>query len=798
MPTMKNGLFDLNSFEQQKQQQRQQPQPQQQGGVGGFLKRAGVGLISAPKHFINTDIVNPVKETAAQVTGNRKALQNARTQSNKELGLGEKGTDFTGGLKNFVGNTAEIGANFIAPGGAGIISKVLQGAKAGAVAGAGSELAQGKSVGDAVTGAVQGAAFGGATGGVLGVAGKAGNRGATGSGFLNKVADRGKALDAKSSGIEVGTPLKGGRYVTPEYEDKLQDFMRNGSQKYVEGGVKAGAPRDQAFSSQKVFQGVKSKLSEALDAINRPVEDGDKLTVGSQIQKRIDEDAGIVGTTKTWDKLQAKLNKTTDLKDLEKLRQEADDLAFSSEKAGKTSAARQAHHVRDAIDEYITPESPEYKAIKGDYQMAKDALDLTSKGAKNARGIKVPFAGVEVGSQATPAVKSKVGGFLSRFTKEGDEAPPAAEKALKSKGIPVRYETEEFAGKVNPETRRVTLTNPKIAEIEMEMQKLKDAGFDVSQKLGKTPGSLDPRFGVERQLTPDFTPVKPSPRLSSVELTGNKASIPLAKQSVERGIIHTPDVYADAPLPTAPKVGFLNRLTRGGVNSSTIPAGTAMAATSAPDQPQQQPTAEDLSTQGTDALTDALAPTDALGFGGGSTQSSDPYAPENLQASVQSIISQGGTQEDVAKFLANAKLIGELMPSGGSKPLNSTAAGVIADTQTGLQTLAALSGKIASSSANNPIIGKVRSLNPLDTNAQNLQASIATAKQIVGKALEGGVLRKEDEAKYAKILPTMNDTDAVAQHKIQELVKLIGGRLSEYQSNISGGSGGTDLASLGL
>lgn len=133
-----------------------------------------------------------------------------------------------------------------------------------------------------------------------------------------------------------------------------------------------------------------------------------------------------------------------------------------------------------------------------------------------------------------------------------------------------------------------------------------------------------------------------------------------------------------------------------------------------------------------------------------------------------------------------------------NKPLNSTTSGIIADTKTGLNQLSKLSSNIADNNANNPLIGLVRGKNPLDTNAQNLQASIATAKQIVGKALEGGVLRAEDEKKYAKILPTINDTDAVAQHKISQLIDLISNRLDVYQSSISGGSGGTDLASIGL
>ena len=49
------------------------------------------------------------------------------------------------------------------------------------------------------------------------------------------------------------------------------------------------------------------------------------------------------------------------------------------------------------------------------------------------------------------------------------------------------------------------------------------------------------------------------------------------------------------------------------------------------------------------------------------------------------------------------------------------------------------------------------------------QAQIDRVKQIIGKGLEGGVLRKEDELKYAKILPTIGDAPEVAAGKIRGL-----------------------------
>lgn len=54
--------------------------------------------------------------------------------------------------------------------------------------------------------------------------------------------------------------------------------------------------------------------------------------------------------------------------------------------------------------------------------------------------------------------------------------------------------------------------------------------------------------------------------------------------------------------------------------------------------------------------------------------------------------------------------------------------------------------------------------------AKSRQAALDAAKQSIGKAMEGGVLRKEDEAKYIKILPTLKDAPEVARRKIRDLI----------------------------
>lgn len=93
-----------------------------------------------------------------------------------------------------------------------------------------------------------------------------------------------------------------------------------------------------------------------------------------------------------------------------------------------------------------------------------------------------------------------------------------------------------------------------------------------------------------------------------------------------------------------------------------------------------------------------------------------------------------------------------------------------------------LDKSLGDSSAAGPIMGRLRALNPYDETAKSAQAEIDAVKQFVGKYLEGGVLRKEDEVKYAKILPTMVDTPEVRRNKINYLRKLTGDKQNEFIS----------------
>lgn len=72
-----------------------------------------------------------------------------------------------------------------------------------------------------------------------------------------------------------------------------------------------------------------------------------------------------------------------------------------------------------------------------------------------------------------------------------------------------------------------------------------------------------------------------------------------------------------------------------------------------------------------------------------------------------------------------------------------------------------------------PVMGRVGKMNPYDERAQNLDSELRTARQMIGKYMEGGVLRKEDEIKYENMLPKLSDTPEVAKYKLKQVSKMI-------------------------
>lgn len=117
----------------------------------------------------------------------------------------------------------------------------------------------------------------------------------------------------------------------------------------------------------------------------------------------------------------------------------------------------------------------------------------------------------------------------------------------------------------------------------------------------------------------------------------------------------------------------------------------------------------------------------------------------------------------------------------GGRPLSDTAISKITDTEKAIADLEGLKLSIDNSKDYVGPISGFAALNPWSP-AKQVQADIDRVRQTVGKALEGGVLRKEDEEKYKKILPTVNDTYNTVVYKMQQLDATMRADIERYRA----------------
>lgn len=86
-----------------------------------------------------------------------------------------------------------------------------------------------------------------------------------------------------------------------------------------------------------------------------------------------------------------------------------------------------------------------------------------------------------------------------------------------------------------------------------------------------------------------------------------------------------------------------------------------------------------------------------------------------------------------------------------------------------------------------PVFGRITAANPYASQAQAIQAQLKRAMQSIGKYLEGGVLRAEDEKKYEKMLPQLTDTPEVAKAKLTGIQDLLNSKQQQYLMDIQTG-----------
>lgn len=156
---------------------------------------------------------------------------------------------------------------------------------------------------------------------------------------------------------------------------------------------------------------------------------------------------------------------------------------------------------------------------------------------------------------------------------------------------------------------------------------------------------------------------------------------------------------------------------------------------------------------------------------------------------VEAVIANPELYNDLTATV-KGKIAGELANrgfTGFGKILSDTAIKEINQTQGAVTELGFLKTLIEENQDKiGPITG-LAAINPY-SEARKIQADIDRIRQTVGKALEGGVLRKEDEEKYKKILATMTDTPSTAIYKIEALINSLNRDVSNY-TELQGASG---------
>lgn len=155
-----------------------------------------------------------------------------------------------------------------------------------------------------------------------------------------------------------------------------------------------------------------------------------------------------------------------------------------------------------------------------------------------------------------------------------------------------------------------------------------------------------------------------------------------------------------------------------------------------------------------------------------------PFGGRSKNELLQLALSEGATLKDLKEIAEIYDLIaGEEETT--KLELTDSAIKNVTDIKGAIADVQALTQNISQKELTGPIRGLMAKV-PYATESRSMQAEIDRVRQVVGKALEGGVLRKEDEEKYKKILPTMEDTKEVALSKLEQLYAKLNEDLNTY------------------
>lgn len=102
----------------------------------------------------------------------------------------------------------------------------------------------------------------------------------------------------------------------------------------------------------------------------------------------------------------------------------------------------------------------------------------------------------------------------------------------------------------------------------------------------------------------------------------------------------------------------------------------------------------------------------------------------------------------------------------------------------------------ASINENEGLFGAISGRVPFSTSRDKINAQLKMVSQLVGKFMEGGVLRKEDEEKYAKMLPQLTDLNTnVSLSKLKSVRDMLSMKYNGYLTDFA--NSGYDTSGFG-
>lgn len=154
---------------------------------------------------------------------------------------------------------------------------------------------------------------------------------------------------------------------------------------------------------------------------------------------------------------------------------------------------------------------------------------------------------------------------------------------------------------------------------------------------------------------------------------------------------------------------------------------------------------------------------------------SNPFAPENLRASIQQILANGGSIDDATKFIGLAKALQEL-GSTGQKPLSAEAAKIVSNAQTGIQALQDFQNAIdadPSVLAKRAIPGRGIAGGLLGgaLGTRSADAAAAQIVDIIARLRTGAAITNSEAARFETFIPQAFDPPEVRDQKINYLME---------------------------